>query len=417
MFNAFSIALSALSADSSAINVVGNNLANLNTNGFKSSEVVFHDLISQSLGIAGNSAQLGMGVGQIGTVQNFTQGAIRNTGASLDAAIEGNGFFVVKDQNNTQLYTRAGNFQVDSDGNLVTATGENVQGWTAVNGTVNPNGPIENITVPVGATIPATATTTMSIDMNVDSRVAKGDAAATVTAPIQVFDAQGASHTLTATFTKTDVNKWSYEVTIPSSDLKSGGTTSLAKGTLTFDGTGTLTDPAATAGPVALKITGLANGAADMSVNWNLYDSNGKPSITQFAQSSGVSALNQDGTATGQITKIAFADGGLIIANYSNGKQLTVGQLAMASIQNPQSLASVGNNNLQATPFTAPPAIGAAASGGRGQVVAGAVESSTSDMATEFTNLLTFERSYQAASRVITTSDQLMQETVNLIRS
>ena len=238
-----------------------------------------------------------------------------------------------------------------------------------------------------------------------------------MTAPIQVFDAQGASHTLTATFTKTDVNKWSYEVTIPASDLKSGGTSSLAKGTLTFDGTGTLTDPAATAAPVALKITGLANGAADLSINWSLYDSNGKPSITQFAQSSGVSALNQDGSATGQITKIAFADGGLIVANYSNGKQLTVGQLAMASIQNPQSLASVGNNNLQATPFTAPPAIGAAASGGRGQVVAGAVESSTSDMATEFTNLLTFERSYQAASRVITTSDQLMQETVNLIRS
>ena len=174
MFNAFSIALSALSADSSAINVVSNNLANLNTNGFKSSEVVFHDLISQSLGIAGNSAQLGMGVGQIGTVQNFTQGAIRNTGASLDAAIEGNGFFVVKDQNNTQLYTRAGNFQVDSDGNLVTATGENVQGWTAVNGTVNPNGPIGNITVPVGATIPATATATMSIDMNVDSQGCQG---------------------------------------------------------------------------------------------------------------------------------------------------------------------------------------------------------------------------------------------------
>jgi flagellar hook protein FlgE len=415
MFNAFSIALSALSADSSAINVVGNNLANLNTNGFKSSEVVFHDLISQSLGIAGDSAQMGMGVGQIDTFQNFTQGAIRNTNAPLDAAIEGNGFFVVKDQNNTQLYTRAGNFQVDTDGNLVTATGENVQGWTAVNGTVNPNGPIGNITIPVGATIPATATTTMSIDMNLDSRVAEGDAAATVTAPIQVIDAQGASHTLTATFTKTDANKWSYEVTIPASDLTSGGTTSLATGTLTFDGTGTLTDPAATDDPTALKITGLANGAADLSVNWNLYDSSGTPTITQFAQSSGVSALNQNGAATGQITKIAFADGGLIVANYSNGEQLTVAQLAMAAVENPQSLASVGNNNLEATPFTAAPAIGAAGSGGRGQVVAGAVESSTSDMATEFTNLLTFERSYQAASRVITTSDQLMQETVNLI--
>lgn len=415
MFTAFSTALSALSADSTAIDVVGNNLANLNTPGYKSSEVQFHDLISQWMGGGFTTGQIGLGVGQIGTSRNFTQGAIQTTNGPTDAAIEGNGFFVVKDQNNQTLYTRAGNFQLDTSGNLVTATGEFVQGWSAVNGVVNPNSAVGNITVPLGAVIPATASTTMSVNMNLDSRVATTDPGATVTAPIQVVDAEGASHTLTVTFTKTDVGKWSYAVTIPAADLKTGGATKLASGTLTFDGNGNLTSPAATDAPVNIKIPGLANGASDMSVNWSLFDSSGNSDITQLAQSSGVSGTTQNGFAAGQITGVSMQNAGAIVATYSNGQKSTIGQIALASILNPQSLLAVGNNNLQASASTAPPAVGAANSGGRGQIDGGALESSTADMATEFANLLTFERGYQAASRVITTSDNLLQETVNLI--
>lgn len=415
MFTAFSTALSALSADANAINVTGNNLANLNTPGFKSSEVAFHDLVSQWLGGGFTTGQIGLGIGQIGTERNFIQGAIQTTNGATDAAIEGNGFFVVKDQNNQQLYTRAGNFQLDPDGNLVTATGQFVQGWSAVNGVINPNSAVGNITVPLGAVIPATATTTMSMNVNLDSRVATTDPGATVTAPIQVFDAEGQSHTLTATFTKTDVGKWSYTITVPATDLKTGGTTKLANGTLTFDGTGNLTSPASTDAPVNIKVAGLADGASDLSINWSLFDSSGNSTITQLAQSSGVSATTQNGAASGQVTGVSMQSGGMIVANYSNGQKATVGQLALASILNPDSLLAVGNNNLQASATTAPPAIGAAGSGGRGDIAGGALESSSADMATEFTNLLTYERSYQAASRVITTSDQLLQETVNLI--
>jgi flagellar hook protein FlgE len=415
MFTALSTALSALSADAAAIDVTGNNLANLNTPGYKSSEVQFHDLISQWLGVGFNSGQIGLGIGQIGTSRNFVQGAIQNTNGPTDAAIEGNGFFVVKDGNNQTLYTRAGNFQVDPSGNLVTATGEYVQGWSAVNGVVNPNSTIGNISVPLGAMIPATATTTMSVNVNLDSRVATTDSGAVVTAPIQVYDAQGASHTVTITFTKTDTGKWSYAVSVPATDLKSGGDTKLASGTLTFDGSGNLTSPASTDPPVSIKIAGLADGASDMTINWSLFGADGSSAITQLAQSSGTSGTTQNGAAAGQITGVGIQDDGIIVASYSNGKKATVGQLAMASILNPGSLLAVGNNNLQASASTAPPAIGAAGSGGRGQIVGGALESSTADMATEFTNLLTFERSYQAASRVITTSDQLLQETVNLI--
>lgn len=415
MFPAFSTALSALNAVSTAIDVVGNNLANLNTTGYKANEVGFHDLMSQSLGGIANATQVGMGVGQISTARSFLQGSIQTTNGATDAAIEGDGFFVVSDQSNQMLYTRAGNFQVDPMGNLITATGERVQGWSAVNGTLNPNGAIGDITLPLGAVVPATATTKMTLSINLDSRVATTDPGATFSTPIQVFDSQGAAHILTATFTKTGANAWDYAVSIPPSDLSSGGQTTLNSGTLTFDGSGNLETPAASADPQSIAIAGLANGASDMNIAWNLYDGSGNSTVTQFAQTSGASTPSQNGFAAGQILKISLQNSGILVANYSNGDQVTVGQVALASIRNPGSLIAVGNNNFQASAETAPPAVGAAYSGGRGQIVGGALESSTADIATEFTKLLTYERSYQAASRVITTSDQLLQETVNLI--
>ena len=145
MSSAFSIALSALSADSTAIDVVGNNLANLNTTGYKDTSVLFEDLMAQNLGVGQNSAQIGMGVGPVGTSTNYAQGTVQATGGALDAAVQGDGFFVVQNSAGQTLYTRDGSFQVNSAGNIVTSTGENVQGWTAVNGTVNPNGPIGRV--------------------------------------------------------------------------------------------------------------------------------------------------------------------------------------------------------------------------------------------------------------------------------
>ena len=408
MSAAFSIALSALSADTTAIDVVGNNLANLNTTGYKTTDVNFQDLMSQSLGEGTNAAQVGMGVGPLGTVTNFTQGTLTTTNGPTDAAIQGNGFFVVQNATNQTLYTRDGSFQVNSAGNIVTATGENVQGWSAANGAVNPNGPVGNLTVPLGTVVPAVATSTMGLTVNLNSATA---ANGTFSAPIQVFDSQGASHTLTVNFTETASNTWGYSVTIPAADLAKGGKPTIASGTMSFDSSGNLTSPTS---PVALTIAGLADGAADMSIGWNL-DSGSTSTITQFAETSSEGSTTQDGAAAGQIVNVTLQNGGLLVANYSNGQQTTVGQVALASIPNPESLTSVGNNELQASTTTGSIAVGAANTGGRGQIVAGALESSTVDMAIEFTNLLTYERSYQAASRVITTSDQMTQDTENLI--
>jgi len=164
-----------------------------------------------------------------------------------------------------------------------------------------------------------------------------------------------------------------------------------------------------------VTIAGLADGAADMSINWQLYNSSGAL-VTQFAQSSGISATSQNGSPAGQITKVGISNGGLLVATYSNGQSATVGQIALASIENPGSMLAVGENNLRPTAATSAPAIGAANSSGLGQIAGQSLESSTVDIATEFTSLITFQRSYQANSRVITTADQMTQDLIGLIR-
>jgi len=397
-----------------AISVTGNNLANLNTTGFKASTVQFSDLMSEMMG-ANSSTQVGMGVGPIDTAAQYTQGTNTTTGAPLDVAIQGNGFFVVNDPGtNEQLYTRDGAFQLNAQGQLETANGQLVQGWTATNGVVNANGPVGNLVVPTGSVIAATPTANMSADINLDASSAVGT---NFNAPIQIYDSLGEAHTATITFTNEGDGTWDYSVSMPDSDFTTAPGGPLTTGTLEFDGNGNLISPAATDGPVQIPITGLADGANDTTVNWNLFDANGNQYVTQYAQTSGISNPQQDGSPAGQVTQVAIANGGTVVATYSNGAQVTVGQLALASIANPQSLVSVGDNNLQVSAASAAPAIGAANSGGLGQVLAGSLESSTVDIATEFTNLIALQQSYQANSKIVTTVDQLAQSTIALIQA
>jgi flagellar hook protein FlgE len=414
MISSFSTALSGLEADSGAINVIGNDLANLNTTGYKANEIEFSALMSQALGVAGNGNEVGIGVSPVTAFANYTQGSLETTGGATDAAIQGNGFFVVQGPNNQTDYTRDGSFQINASGELVTAAGDAVQGWSATaGGAVNTNGAIGSISVPLGATVPANATSSMSLALNLDST----DTGGTFSAPIQVFDSLGQSHTLTATYTNTGTNTWSYALTIPAADLTAGGTTTVASGTLTFNSNGSLTSPAASTDPQVVQITGLADGASNLSINWSLYNpTTGSSNITQLAESSGLGSSTQNGYAAGQVSNVTLQNGGLLVANYTNGQTVTVGQLAVASIANPDTLTSVGNNYLQVSTATSTPAIGTANSGARGQIIAGSLESSTVDIAQEFTSLLTFERSYQANSRVISVSDQLLQDTVGLIQ-
>lgn len=408
MLTAFSTALSALSADTTAIDVVGNNLANLNTTGFKDTAVSFHDLVTQSIGASPASTQVGVGVGVPITLTQFSQGAIQATGNALDAAIQGDGFFLVTNSSGATEYTRAGNFQVDAQGNLKTATGEQVQGWTASAGVLNTNAPIGSITVPSGTLAAPQPTANTSVDLNLD---ASAPAATTFSTSVVVYDSLGTSHTLTYTFTKSATpNQWTFSAGIPPGDTTPAGTP--ATGTLTFNGSGQLISPAPNAPPVG-AIAGLNDGASNMSINWNLYK-NGVPDITQFAQTSATSAVSQDGAAAASLVSVGLGTGGQILAQYSNGQQVVAGQLAMATIRNPESLLAVGDNDYQTTALTALPSLGLPATGGRGTVVGGSIESSTVDMATEFTNLIVYQRGYEANAHVVTTVDQLSQDTIAL---
>src|ERR1051326_760309 len=386
MFTSFSTALYALNATSTAIDVVGNNLANLNTPGFKASVVSFHDLVTQSLGAGLGETQVGFGVGSPITLREFRQGAQQTTNGPLDAMIQGDGFFVVSGLNNAMEYTRGGNFQVDENGNLTTATGEQVQGWTTTNGVLDTNAPIGNIQVPVGGVKAPVATKSFSFDLNLNAAATAGPPPDKFSDSINVYDSLGEAHTVTVTFTKNaTAGKWAYTITVPDADLKSPFTA--VTGSINFDSNGKLITPAVTDPPPQVQIQGLADGASDLTINWNLYNVS-TPRITQYGQPSSPSAAQQDGSPAAQLVRVA--------------------------IGNTESLIAVGNNNYEASGKTALPAIGQPGTGGRGTVVGGSVESSTVDIAREFTNLIVFQRAYQANARVVTTVDQLSQETINL---
>ena len=422
MFTSFSTALSALNATSTAIDVVGNNIANLNTTGYKDSSVSFHDLVTQSLGAGLGETQVGFGTAPPITIRQFTQGAVQASSGSLDAAVQGDGFFVVQDQSTgATLYTRDGNFQVDAQGNLLTATGQKLQGWTQTNGVLNTNSAIGDIQIPVGQIRQPTATTNFSLTMNLDASAQAGSNNGTFSTPIQVVDSLGNPQVLTVTFTKdpTTPLQWDYQITIPG-DATTGGTPGTptpllaTPGTITFDSSGKMVNPPATGGAIPVNITGLSDNAADMNITWNLYDPSGQPLVTQVSNASAVSANAQDGKTPAQLLRVGMADGGQVMAQYSDGTQQVVAQLALASIRNPASLIAVGNNDYQGSAKTALPAVGTANTGGRGQILGGSLEASTVDIAQEFTNLIVLQRAYEANGKIVTTVDQLSQDTINL---
>src|SRR5260370_5951791 len=293
MFTSFSTVSYGVSADTTAIDVVGNNLANLNTAGFKASTVAFHDLLSQSIGRG--STQVGFGVGTPVTLRHFSQGAIQSTAGPLDAAIQGDGFFVVKTPSGATEYTRSGNFQVNSTGNLVTPTNEVVQGWTRSNGVLDTNVPIGPITVPVGSLAAPKATSKVSVDLNLDAAATAGPPPGTFSTSVEVFDSLGVSHIVRFALTKTATpNKWRYSVGIHAGDATPAPAS--VTGTLTFDGTGNLTSPTASDPAPVLNVARLHDGASDLSITWDLFDGT-TPRLTQVGQRSATSAIAKNGSA------------------------------------------------------------------------------------------------------------------------
>ena len=407
----FGVPLSGLLASQSQLQAVSNNLANLDTVGFKDQTVSFSDLFAQSslLDGANNPVDTGLGVASSQTSTDFTDVAPTSTGVASNMALSGNGFFVAQTAGGAQNYTRAGNFTANSQGQLTTADGELVMGYPAVNGVVSTSSPLQSLQVGLGSTIPATATATISMPANLDS------AATTSTTPysstIPIYDSLGQTHELTVTYSKTATNSWNYSVTIPAADTTSG-TTQVAQGPLTFNGSGVLTSPT---GNIALNVTGLTDGAADLNIQWSLQDSSGNPTLTQTDAASATSGDTQNGRASGTLTSFAVGSDGTITGTYSNGETSALGQVAVATFYNTQGLVRTGSNNYQASAGSGPASIGVAGTGGRGTITGGSVENSNVDVATEFAKMIVAQQAYQANAKTITTLDQISQTIIQMI--
>jgi len=407
-------AASALRFHQTFMDVVGNNIANVNTTAFKSGRVTFQEMMNQILsngsgpdpaGTRGgvNPVQVGLGM-TLGSVDTqFSQGALQATGRVSDLAIQGEGFFIFQGANQ-QLYSRDGSLDVATDGTLVNpTTGLHVLGWQAdASGNVNTTQPLGTITIPLGQGLTAKATSEIVLGGNLDASAAVGD---TLSGSLLVYDSLGNARDITITFTKTANNQWDVtasesdaDVDIPDPDL----------GSLTFSETGQLTTPAS--GALTLGLT-LSNGATTpQNVTLDL------SALTQLATTGEVAPTSQNGVGAGALIGFTVTSDGQVIGTYSNGLRQSVGQIALATFRNPTGLIKVGQNLYAESANTGERNLGVPNQGGRGQINSGYLEMSNVDLATQFTDMIRAQRGFQANSRVITASDQMLQDLVNLVR-
>lgn len=416
MIQAMYTGVSGLRAHKMQMDVISNNIANINTVGFKASRVNFKEMLSQTLrgatapkpgGVGGtNPVQIGLGTG-IGSVDiSQSQGSLFATGKSTDIAIEGNGFLVLGDGQG-KYFTRDGSFQIDSEGTLVSAsTGLKVLGWTAdpVTGEIDTTAPITAASVlrlPVGQLALARQTSQITYGGNLDSMTAAGgDYSATV----QIYDSLGASHSLTLTFTKTaNDGEWAWVASSP--DAAAGST--VGSGTLVFDAFGNATTPT---GSISLDLEGFngANSPIEMTLDFR--------SITQLAGDTTLSPASQNGLPLGALDSFTIGKDGVVSGCFTNGMTQALGRLALAQFANPSGLTKVGNNLMMENSNSGLPRIGQPGEGSLGNVTAGFLESSNVDLPTEFANMIVAQRGFQANSRIITTSDEILQELVQLKR-
>lgn len=415
----FSSALSGLNAHQSYLSVIGNNLSNINTVGYKTSVISFADLMSQTAGgTSVNPMQIGLGVvtGSISPV--FSQGPVETTRETSNAAIQGNGFFIVRDQNGATAYTRAGNFSFNADGELVTPDGWKVQGYSQVDpatGQIVTTGGLADIVVPPGVLRPPVATTNITAQINLNAEAEVGGTP--FVTPVKIYDQLGSPHVVTLEFQKTGAGQWTYTATVPQSEVTAGGTGvfTLATGTLSFDGSGTLIAPAA---DITLTAPATwANGATGVNMTWDIIGPAGTaPTITSFSSPSETGALTQNGAAAGQVTGVSIDPEGRILATFGGGQSVAVAQLGLANFNNPKGLMKLGGNRYGESQSAGAANIGTAGTGGRGTVIGSAIEQSNVDIAQEFTNMIIAQRGYQANSRTITVSDEVLVETLNMKR-
>jgi flagellar hook protein FlgE len=449
--------VSGLKNHQTRMDVVGNNISNVNTYGFKTSRVTFQDMLSQTIAGAAkpeenkggvNPKQIGLGMTIASIDRLFTQGSLQTTGNQTDLAISGDGFFITA-KGDKKYYTRAGNFTLDKDGTLVSpANGLRVQGWMATRNekgekVVNSSGTVEDLVVPIYGKVEAKETTYVKYKCNLDSKMpivppnATGlmRASAGVTTNIDVYDKLGDPHRMTLTFWKTAPNQWTASAAITGSlgpltlDVPAGANQPDQANTsnrmnLRFSPEGRLISAADEGSPDELNQGNIAVNfkyrvAGDPTVR-NISMDLGKAGlvegITQYSSPSTTKAVEQNGFSMGYMEAFNIDDSGIITGVYSNGTKETVGQVGMAVFTNPGGLTATGENLFENSNNSGTPNIGAASQAGRGKIAAGTLEMSNVDLSDQFTDMIITQRGFQANSRTIVTSDQMLQELINLKR-
>lgn len=438
--------ISGLNANGAALSVIGNNIANVNTVGFKASRASFADVLNQSSG----DMQIGRGASLSDVSSIFTQGSLEGTSNGLDLGIDGDGFFLVADASGSQFYSRAGQFSIDKEGLVVNNEGLRLQGYQA-DSAGNVSGNIDNIDISSNTTSPNT-TTGIQITANMDSRVspvAGGFDIDSITdsshfsTALSVYDSLGNEHLVSVYFTKIyedtageTGNYWQWNGVADGV----GGTSAMARGYLQFDPTGalvaediadmdiTLNDPPGVTNPTGVDFPdpissfnfngGVTQGQA-ITFDFGTGTANGGSGLdgtTQFGSASVTLFQTQDGYSSGSLKSLSVNQSGIISGLYTNGQTRTVGQVALGMFNNPQGLIKMGKN-LYAESYDSGQVInGAPDEGGRGRLLSSSLELSNVDLAEEFIKLITIQRGFQANSKVITTTDEMLSDLVNLKR-
>ena len=454
--SAFFAATSGINATSRALSEIGNNIANAQTVGYKSRSVSFGDLFGATIGGGGTSTALveGRGVRVLGIDPSFTQGSLQTTSNALDLAIDGDGFFQIRDTAGNTFFSRAGQFNIDSDGNIVNPAGLRLQGFQAdsVTGTI-----LGTLGDMVLTTTQQSGSPTTEVEMSgnlLSNSVAANPAPTTAqlladpsnpaisqfSTGIRVFDTQGTGHDLTVYFTKTAANTWTYsaiaqdtEVTVSAgnSDPLTGNAL-VAQGTLVFNGEGLLDTESAVsyfnAGGTGIDFTSPAGSSFptaptpnqqitfDFGTSITTDGGTGTDGMLQQGSPSVLLTLSQDGFANGTLTGTSIGEDGVITGRFSNGTTQALGQVALTRFINPDGLQPIGRNLFIQSGDSGTPLVGAPGSGSFGKVSASTLETSNVDLGDELVDMITMQRGFQANSRIITTTNDLLGELVNLAR-
>ncbi|MBT0670567.1 flagellar hook protein FlgE [Novosphingobium profundi] len=435
LYSALYAGVSGLTAQSSAMATVADNITNVNTVGYKGTSAQFTSLVTDS----GASASYSAG-GVSASPQSLIskQGLLQASSSLTDIAIDGAGFFVVRDSadsSGTIAYTRAGSFTTDSSGYLRNTAGYYLMGWPLnADGTYTDDGTSSSLEAiqPAALTGAARATTSIDFRANLDSSsdavttytagdMANGTVTPEFTRSVTVYDAQGNEHSLSLSFVRTGTNTWAAELTGEASEISDVGGTAvtdgmIASGTIAFNSDGSLdvanSDPSFFSD---LDIT-WSNGAASDPISLDLGSQDGLDGLTQFASSSALLSANVDGGMLGTVSSVEISEDGIVSAVFDDGTSLAIYQLPIATFQNPDGLTAVSGNAYIASQASGNAAINTPGSLGGGTLAAGSLEASNVDLATEFSNMILFQRAYSASSKIITTVDDMLQEVSNLKR-